>query len=238
MDYIISFSNRAKNYTDAVKEFPNAFEEEFLTAVDMLKLNPDDILLNIPCGGIYIENLIPNTVRYLKLEVTKPFADIDHVKICTFKDIPYENESITKILSLACLHHLSDDERKMFYCEAYRVLKPNGKLVIGDVILGSEQDKWLNEIVNKYNSVGHIGRFFTENDKALMIKCGFNVHCEIKTYSWNFYSNEDMIIFFKKLMNLDLLEDSNTLKDLLYTNLKIKNNKVEWKLIYFICEKL
>lgn len=237
MDYTLSFTNRAKNYVDAVKEYPSAFEEEFKTAVDMLQLEANDILLNIPCGGIYLETLIPALVQYNKLEISDDFAKLENVNKCSLFDIPYKNESVTKIINLACLHHLSLEERKVFYNESFRILKSEGLLVIGDVLSNSKQDVWLNQIVNKYNSKGHNGTFFTERDSQLIESCGFKVVCTLKTYSWNFSSDEEMVAFFKKLMNLDLLEDLNILKELLYNTLSIKNFKVEWSLLYFLCEK-
>ena len=238
MDYTLSFQSRAKNYTDAIKEFPSAFEEEFQIAFKMLDVQPADVLLNIPCGGIYLEQLIPSSVTYKKLEINEEFSNIENVPLCTLQSIPVEDSSITKVLTLACLHHTTIDERYQFYTECFRILKPDGTLVIGDVLLGSEQDIWLNQIVNKYNSKGHCGTFFTEKDADEIQKCGFNVSTVLKTYSWKFHSDEEMIYFFKKLMNFNLLDNLNILKYLLYKTFKIKNYCVEWKLLYFLCKKV
>jgi hypothetical protein len=52
MDYEKSFKNRTKTYLYAMEEYPNVLDEEFITAIEMLELKNDEILLNIPAGGI------------------------------------------------------------------------------------------------------------------------------------------------------------------------------------------
>ena len=149
MDYSLSFNTRASKYVSAIKKYPNALEEEFSTALKMLKLKKNDVLLNLPCGGVYIQP--PSNVKYHKLEINSMFAEIDNVEQCTLSNIPFEDESVDKILTLACLHHSSEEERKDFYNECIRILKHNGILVMADVVAKSKQSIWLNEIVNKYN---------------------------------------------------------------------------------------
>jgi SAM-dependent methyltransferase len=237
MDYSLSFQSRAHAYVDAVQRYPSAFEEEFRIAVEMLDIQSTDILVTIPSGGVYIDSFIPTTVKNLRFEIQEAFSNIDNVPLCTLQSIPCDSSSVTKILTLACLHHTTNTERIAFYNECFRILQPNGLLVIGDVLCGSEQDVWLNTIVNAYNSKGHCGTFFTEEDVGIIESCGFDVTPILKTYRWNFSSDTDMILFFKQLMNLDLLEDLNVLKELLYKTFKIVNSCVDWKLLYFVCKK-
>lgn len=81
-----------------------------------------------------------------------------HKKV-SIDDIPLKSQSVNKILCLASLHHLNNEERINTYNEFYRILKPNGKLIIADVIKNSNQSIWLNNFVNNYNSNGHNGIF-------------------------------------------------------------------------------
>jgi predicted SAM-dependent methyltransferase len=236
MDYSFAFHKRAKQYIDTVTKFPHVLENEFKTAVSMLQLNDRDILLNIPSGGVYIQPYLPSTIQYKKLEINPSFAMYDTTSLCFLNKIPYPNEFFTKILSLAALHHTSTEERLEFYRECFRLLKPSGMLVIGDVRKGTSQDIWLNQIVNTYNSNGHHGVFFTEDDAELMKRAGFHVQTSVQTYTWKFTSELEMIEFFKTLMHLDLI-DTDSLKKLVYETFVVDMYNVQWELIYFCCTK-
>jgi hypothetical protein len=120
--------------------------------------------------------------------------------------------------------------------EFYRILKKNGKLVIGDVIDESDQATWLNIFVNMHNSNGHKGSFFTPKDTLLLSSQGFTVTTSIKSYPWIFDTNSDATVFCKLLFGLDLLDVSDPrlakgLEDILH----LENGKIPWQLIYFVC---
>lgn len=120
-----------------------------------------------------------------------------------------------------------------------RILAPNGRLVISDVICNSPQDYWLNTVVNRYNSNGHQGIFFNESDAQLIRGCGFEVDCERVYYYWYFRNHLEMKDFVVNLFGMDLLGPDENLLDIIQNNLNLHehNNgaiKFEWQLIYFM----
>jgi ubiquinone/menaquinone biosynthesis C-methylase UbiE len=48
-------------------------------------------------------------------------------------ELPYEDDSFDVILSTLLFHHLPDDEKRRGAAEIRRTLKPDGRMVIGDV---------------------------------------------------------------------------------------------------------
>jgi len=242
MNYEKTFKNRIESYLKAVKNYPNALNNEFITALDILNLKNNEVLLNIPAGGIPLHNYInPElNITYIAYDTHIGFTQykdtgID-IKYCSWDHIPLHSNSIDKIICLASLHHLTISERKAVYNEFHRLLKPNGKLIIGDVIKNSNQALWLDYFVDEYNSGGHKATFFDENDSSLLEKQNFNVNTIIKSYDWIFDDHEDVYLFCKLLFGLDLIELTDTkLKIGVDEILKYKNGKIPWKLIYFIC---
>jgi SAM-dependent methyltransferase len=238
MDYLKSFTNRAHSYSNAMELYQNVLDEEILTAIYNLDLKKDDVLLNIFAGGIPIDKYIKDdlNVKYWAFDMHKDFI-IDSIQQFTFDNIPLESNSINKIICLATLHHLNIDERNILYNEFYRILKPEGMLVIADVICNSSQAKWLNEFVDKYNSNGHKGLFFTSNDSKLIETKGFNVDVSIHNYNWNFHDEKRLLNFCRLLFGLDLCTDDNLLLNSIKKYLNYIDGKIPWKLIYFNCIK-
>lgn len=237
MDYQSSFKDRAHSYLHAMNEFPNAMDNEFITSINMLNLNTNDVLLNIPAGGVPIDKYLNPflNIQYIPFDTHPDFTSIS-IPMCEWDSIPLENNSVDKILCLASLHHLTPKERSSAYREFHRVLKPEGKLVIGDVISGSNQAIWLDNFVDVYNSNGHKGQFFNEYDAKLIEQQGFSVTTSRQSYDWEFNSEANALAFCKLLFGLDKLDISDPilaggLKNILQYN----EGKIPWQLIYFVC---
>jgi SAM-dependent methyltransferase len=232
MDYDKVFDNRALEYSYAVKTYPNVLVNELSIAACMVDANAYDVIVNIPGACVDISKYLPNTVIYKPYETNKVFADIQGIPYSANFDIPEPNNSVDKVLSLASLHHSTDEERIQFYKTVHRCLKSNGKLIIGDVYVNSHQDKWLNEFVNKYN--GHNGKFWSEDDKNLMT--GFDVKTIIKHYNWTFSSKNEMIDFCRHLFGLKNASDLE-IADGLKKYLASSDTEFNWSLIYFVGTK-
>ena len=238
MDYNKTFTNRAKSYTYAVKTYPEALKEEFETAVRMCgPFLKDNRLLNIPAACIDIESFLPSEVEYFPFETNPEFASLNGVSVCKFDEIPLEKESISHILCLASLHHATQDERAAFYREAWRILQQDGKLIIGDVDSGSPQDPWLNEFVNRYNSLGHRGMFWKKEDSKLLEQTGFTVKTSVQEYSWNFKGSSEKMDFVRNLFGLDMATDDEIVNGLEKYLKSSGADPIPWRLRYFIASK-
>jgi SAM-dependent methyltransferase len=240
MEYEQLFSKRAKSYLSAIDTYPNVLDNEFLTAIQVCNLQHGQTLLTIPSSCEKLENYIPSVlnIQHVALETNKELASLTGKTYCTFDSIPINNNSVDTILSLATLHHCTHDERIHFYEEACRILKPGGQLIIGDVLKDSDQDRWLNIFVNKYNSLGHKGVFWSNDDIELLESCGFSVSTTIKEYTWNFSDKASMYDFIRKLFYVYLASDNdiyNGLQEYLHTD--FINCIFKWKLIYFIASR-
>mgnify|MGYP000908088788 CR=1 FL=1 len=240
MNYKKQFSNRTQSYLYSINKYPNVLYNEFTQAIEMLHLNNKETIVNIPAGGIPLHKYIDEKlkIKYYAYDICKEFCD-EKISLCDYTNIPQIKNTVDKIICLASLHHTSILERYDIYNEFNRILKQNGFLIIGDVIKGSCQDMWLNDFVNEYNSNGHSGIFFDNNDIKQIEQNNFSVTSINKEYDWVFTSENEMFDFIKNLFHLDLLPNDDVLIDGLVTILNYipGSLKINWKLIYFICKK-
>jgi hypothetical protein len=100
MDYEKSFKNRINSYLKAIKEFPTALNNEFVTAIDILNLSKNEVVLNIPAGGIPLHDYInPDLhIEYIAYDTHKGFTNEIglSIKYCSWSNIPLPSNSVDK----------------------------------------------------------------------------------------------------------------------------------------------
>lgn len=239
MDYQSIFEKRANSYQYAIEKYPLALQNEFYTAIDMCDIKRTDILLNILSGGNPLEKYFKiHPQKYVEYEINKNFVNINkNINVCSIDSIPESTNSVDTVITIASLHHFKNEERYKYYKECHRILKENtGKFIVADVMNGSKEEFWLNTFVDKYNSYGHKGVFFSESDKNVFEMSGFQTEIVVKTYPWIFKNELDMIDFMRNLFGLDLATTSDILNGVNSYLKPIINNTeihIQWSLMYF-----
>jgi SAM-dependent methyltransferase len=242
MDYNKTFQSRGTRYLQAINRCPHAIAEEFQTAVRTLDLQRGHSLLNIPAAAVLIEGMLPPEVHYYQIETSEEFAKVAAVPHGPWTPLPFPADSLDRVLCLASLHHSSHEERAAFYGECLRVLKPGGKLVVGDVRRESNLAPWLNVFVNQFNSSGHRGIFFSQDDVDAFRNAGFEaVGVVTERYTWNFNDSAEMVDFCQNLFGLDLASQESVLSGLTEYLHPVETEsgdiKIPWELIYFTATK-
>lgn len=72
--------------------------------------------------------------RHLETELTRRSIDNVDVLVGTASELPLSDASVDVVLSNYCFHHLKDVDKHRALAEAIRVLRPNGRLVVGDMM--------------------------------------------------------------------------------------------------------
>jgi SAM-dependent methyltransferase len=252
LNYERLFRHRGGGYHEAMLASPNARDEEFKAVVSELSefleptkysdLKPDEqiLLVDLPSGGNYLSRFLPSHVAYKGLEVTK-FTN-DTSEIVSWSSLPFPDNSVHVVATVAALHHLSLGDRAKYYSEVLRVLHPEGVFLIADVVKGSKVDKFLNIFVAAWNSHGHEGLFFNATEESEVLQnAGFSeVRSNVRQYPWKFHKGEEMRFFMKNLFGLDKATKKKTLAGIsrfLTINEQVGELQLEWELIFFAAMK-
>lgn len=104
-------------------------------------------------GKVIGIDMTPEMIEKAKKNAEKNNITNVEFKLGYIENLPIENDSIDVIIS-NCVINLSTDKFKVFR-EAYRVLKPGGRIAISDIALLKELPKRIKESIEAY--VGCVG---------------------------------------------------------------------------------
>ncbi len=214
------YDRRGNRYHEAMCRYPQARDPEFQALIDAADLPAGPLrVLDIPSSGGYLRHHLPSAIHLVCADPAESFLlrgrheGVEHVVSARHDKLPFSDASFDAVLSLAGLHHLSNHDS--VFREWRRILKPGGILCFGDARHGSPTARFLDEVVDRHNSMGHQGVYADPGIRAVLETIGFQVdRVEERTYTWNFPGAPAMLDFCRTLFGMDrnppaatLLED-------------------------------
>jgi len=237
-DYQRIFIKRANDYHYAMQKFPDVRSYEFESLISTIDFSIIKTVLDIPSGGGYLKKYLPKNIELISADFSEGFTN-ENIQLANPTQFSYSSNSFDLVLSLSGLHHLNDVPK--FVHECLRTLKENGSFIFSDVKKDSPVDFFLNEFVNKYNSLGHNGVFFTENSfnefPLLQEKI---IRTQYNQYPFVFKDKSEMLCFFSFFFGLDKANENiiyDGIRDILGIKSTENGIEVDWGLIQFEFKK-
>ncbi|CCK77914.1 MAG: class I SAM-dependent methyltransferase [Oleispira antarctica] len=214
--YQAIFNQRADAYHQAMLNWPEARNQEFLAILQDLPINSATHILDIPAGGGYLANYLPNDIRLHHLETSELFATLfqqhchsgsQHpLSLCTLDELPEEDNSIDIAVSLAGLHHTKN--KQPLFDELYRCLNPGGLFVLADAEDTSATARFLDGWVSDHNTMGHNGWYLNQHTIQQLKNSGFEcINQENRDYHWVFNSQLQAGEYCKLMFGIDRADE-------------------------------
>ena len=101
-------------------------------------------------AGLFLEDEITvvgldQSVKMM-FEAKRKYPDLK-LKYGEFLKLPFEDERFDRIVSTYAFHHLTSEEKELALNEMSRVLKKDGEIIIGDIMI--EDDEIRQELINQ-----------------------------------------------------------------------------------------
>jgi len=95
-------------------------------------------LLTLPLARsvelVWALDISPAMTEYLSVRAISAGMDNIHAAVAPASSLPLVEASVDLVVSNYCLHHLDDAGKRRALAEAFRVLRPGGRLVFGDMM--------------------------------------------------------------------------------------------------------
>jgi len=240
-EYEHIFEQRGREYDTAMRRFPVARTAEFARLFDDVNFGPAGRIADIPSGGGYLRNFVPENHEIDSIEPCGEFrADNAHQADVGLDEIILPEQAYDIIVCLAAIHHVK--AKKVFLNNMYNALKPGAFFCIGDVLKQSAIARFLDDFAGKHNGTGHAGRYLEISTvREILGPSGADILCcEEKSCAWRFNSEADMLAFCRLLFGLKSLDDQDLLRALdEYIGVSTLEHGVslDWRLLYVTVQK-
>jgi ubiquinone/menaquinone biosynthesis C-methylase UbiE len=94
------------------------------------------LALSDRCAGVWAIDISPAMVEHLRWLVAGRNLMNVYPLVGSADSLPLEDVAVDLIVSNYCFHHLDEDGKRQAIAEAFRILKPAGRLVFADMMFG------------------------------------------------------------------------------------------------------
>lgn len=192
------FTQSAESY---VKHKADADRVSHETMIRLSRVQPSDRVLDMACGPGLVtllfaeraQEVIGLDLTHALLEKARQQQRERGLKNVQFiegdaEHLPCPDGSFTLVASHKALHHFSNPHKIL--TEAYRVLRPGGRLLLGDTISSDDASKnRLHNELEQWRDPSHVKMYGLRELKELVSSAGFQVkECEAledeRTFDW------------------------------------------------------
>ena len=242
------FEQRGASYHKAMLMCPEARRQEFEHLIRVADLSSGQNICDVPSGGGYLQDFLPlatplaataaNGPELLGVETCPQFAQYGNGKmpqvLAQLDRLPLSTASFDRVVSLAGSHHIKD--KLKFFKELHRITAAQGLCCVADVHKDSKVALFLDEVVNRFNSMGHVGDYLDDGVGQLLQQAGFRrVEMQLVDFHWLFADLAQLLEFTRLLFGLDLYHEQSFTADMarvLAPEVSHSGVRLPWQLMF------
>ncbi len=184
--------------------------EDFKALIDAIDPKPEETILDAMCGygavGKGILEREPNVSLYFldesSVQLDRARENIKEITEDRFVLAEFPSHNFTpgffdKIVLKMGLHEVSREKQILVVREINKILKPNGKFIVWDIMLNESTQTLFQDIIRKkdelsgFDMLAHERYFFTEQEFIeTMTRSGFSKIKDFHTISYRFQSRK------------------------------------------------
>lgn len=200
---------RSQMYKQALKDYPNARDSDIDAMKKYLTPKSDEIILEAGAGSGFFSGILADLLPNGQLIVSDPSDDqLNGIKELNKPNIEFlqegadaislTTEKVDAVWSFGALHHCFDKTKAMENFS--RILKKNGRLVIGDVWSSTKLANYFDRHVAKHCATGHEVAFWSDGFTETLCQInGFsNPEIHDLPLQWKFETQEEIGDFIYK----------------------------------------
>jgi len=165
-----------------------------------------------PAGRVIGVDMTATMIEKARANKTKLGAENVEFRLGEIEHIPAENDAVDVVIS-NCVINLSPDKPQVFR-EAYRVLKPGGRLAVSDIVTGGPLPQELKDDLSAW--AGCVAGAIESDDYISAIQAAGFVDVELTPT----YLDESLLEEAAKQLGIEILEDSDNGSSVLAMNLE------------------
>jgi DNA gyrase subunit B len=184
--YLAQFGIRSKNWHESAIWLTH--EELLQTHADLSQVPKDAKVLDVCCGSGVVGAAFKDRVGSVEgLDLTPEMiamaqTRLDKVHRGDVYEMPFEDNSYDMVVNREVLHLLPRPEQPV--SEIFRVLKPGGQFVVGQLVpYGAIDAPWFFRVVKKKQPL-FFNNFTQERFRDLLTGAGFEVVAEREVLQW------------------------------------------------------
>ena len=150
------YDKEVKNEIDPVRA---GYSKTLDAIIYLANIDKNTKVLEFGSGTGNLTSKINNCKSIMCIDLSEKMEEeskekCSHLKNKTFRKSDFlefftnNNEDFDLIISSYALHHLTDEEKKLFLRKSKNILRTNGKIIIGDLMVSSKNK--LEEVKKKY----------------------------------------------------------------------------------------